>query len=602
MAQRLQTFIRAISVWETGYAFLFFFVVSSAMLYPIYLHFFDGLVLGGDAYEYVWKLWWFKHTLLETGQSPWLAPHIYYPQGYQLAFGETTAANTILALPVTMFLGEIPTYNLLILLSTIFSGFTMFLLARQVSGNFWAGLLAGIIFAYAPFHRLQLIHLNIATTQWFPLIFYFLERLVRSRNPRHGLGAGLAFALNALASWYYAVAGGLFVAVWALVRLRPYRLFMADRRLWQALGLFAVTAGLLILPFAWPYLAILENPDTAIPLENSNFYSASLTDYFLPSPFQFLWGDWVYANLLGRPEPGEFIMGWGLVTWLFGLYGLRFASRSATRPWLWISLVAIVLSLGLTLHLAGRQVVLPWFPSFTKLANHTLDVVSLNYARDPEPFTIGQDDGLVVPMPALFLRWFVPIIGKIRTWTRFGGIALFGMAILAALGAAAWHRREIQPTKSLFVQQVSWLAVVGLALFELWWAPIMMVTPVLERPVDVWLRQQPDEGAIIEYPLLGSFTANQLNYTRAHGRPIVQGYALFLGFMFGRRHPELLRFPEEASLNQLAKWHVRYVLIETAPPYTAEAEALLTEVDQQSCLQPRTVQGTVYVFELIDCE
>ena len=149
------------------------------MLYPLFPNFFDKLVLGVDVYEYIWKLWWFKHTILETGRSPWLAPDIYYPQGYLLAYGETTVANTILALPLTWFLGEIPTYNFLVWFSTILSGFSMFLLVRQVSGNPWAGLLAGVIYAFAPFRRLHLLHLNIISTQWLPLIFYFLERFSR---------------------------------------------------------------------------------------------------------------------------------------------------------------------------------------------------------------------------------------------------------------------------------------------------------------------------------------------------------------------------------------------------------------------------------------
>ena len=572
------------------------------MLYPLFFNFFDKLALGGDAYEYIWKLWWFKHTLLETGQSPWIAPDIYYPSGYLLAYGETTAANTILALPLTVLLGEIPTYNLLVLLSTILSGFSMFLLAREVSGNFWAGLLAGIIFAFAPFRRLQLLHLNIATTQWLPLIFYFLERFARTRKPSNGLYAGIFFGLNALSSWYYAVAGALFGLIWALFRLRPLKIYLGEKQTWQALGLFATAATLLVLPFAWPYLAVLGNPDVAIPMDNSNFYSASPLEYLLPSPFQFLWGNWVLQNLLNRPAPGEFIIGWGFMVWLFALYAVGLAPRRAVRPWLAVVLVAVILSFGLTFHLAGRQVVIPAPPPVVERVNDALNHVSLNYARDGEPFTIGRDDGLVIPMPALLLRWFVPVLGKIRTWTRFGVMALFGMAVLAALGAAAWQKREILPKNSRTITRVAWLAVIGVTLFELWWAPLPMITPVLERPVDRWLRSQPGAEPIIEYPLNSSFNGQQLVYTRAHGRPIVHGYALFLGFMLGRRHPELLNFPDRGGLEQLSRWQVRYVLIETDEPYTEEANAMLADISQESCLQQRTVQGTVYVFELVDCD
>ncbi len=599
--QRFQKFLWTILSWPAGQALLFFSLTASLMLYPIFFNFFDKLAIGGDAYEYIWKLWWFKHTLLESGQSPWVAPNIFYPNGYLLAYGETTVANTILALPLTWLWGEIATYNALVLLSTILSGFTMFLLAREVSGSFWAGLLAGVIFAFAPFRRLQLLHLNIATTQWFPLIFYFLERFAVTRKPSQGLAAGFFFALSALASWYYAVSGALFVLVWGLIRFKPLKDYLKQKQTWLACALFMAVALLLILPFAWPYLALLDNPDTAIPMDNSNFYSASPTDYLLPSPFQFLWGSWVSKNLLKRAAPGEFIIGWGFMTWLFALYGLGQARHQATRPWLAVVIVAVILSFGLTFHLVGRQLVIPAPSPVVEKVNQLFNTISLDYALDSEAFIIGRSDGLVIPLPALFLRWFIPIIGKVRTWTRFGVIALFGMAVLAALGSEAWYRREILPKNSTILQRLAWPVVIALVLFELWWAPLSMVTPVLERPVDGWLRQQPGDEALIEYPLVNSFNGNQLVYTWAHGKPIAHGYGLFLGFMLGRRYPELLTFPDQANLKRLSEWHVRYVLIDTRGPGADEAQELLEKVTAVPCLHPATVQDSVHVFELVNC-
>lgn len=596
--QKLLLFIRS---WPAGQALLFFTVISGLMLFPIFPHLFDRLVLGGDAYEYVWKLWWLKHSYLETGQSLWLVPQIYYPQGYLLAYGESTIANTLLALPSTVLLGEIPTYNLLILLSTILSGFTMFLLAREVSGNFFAGLLAGAIFAFAPFRRLQLLHLNIATTQWLPLIFYFLERFARTRKPVFGAAAGVSFALNALASWYYAVAGTLFVLVWGLVRFRPLKNYLRHKQTWLALGLFSIIALSLIVPFAWPYLALLGNPDIAIPIENVNFYSASLTDYLMPSPFQFLWGGWVSSNLLRRTASGEFIVSSGFMALLFAFYGLRLARPSLTRPWLAVALVALVLSFGLTFHLIGRQLTIPAPRPVVNTVNALFNTISLEYALEPEPFTISQANGLVIPLPALVLRWFVPVIGKLRTWTRFGIITLFGLAVLAALGAAAWHQRELVPHSSPLKQRLSWLLVIGLTLFELWWAPLPMISPTLERPVDRWLAAQPDQFAIMEYPLSSALTPQQLIYTRAHGKPIVHGYATYFSFVFSRQQPELLEFPDKVALQRLTELGVRYVLVETAVPYAAEAQTLLTAINQESCLQQRTVQATIVVFELVGC-
>jgi hypothetical protein len=262
--------------------------------------------------------------------------------------------------------------------------------------------------------------------------------------------------------------------------------------------------------------------------------------------------------------------------------------------------VAVVLSFGLTLHLLGRQIVIPMPRPVVETFNETLDYISQNYSRNHEPFTIGRSDGLVVPLPALLLRWFAPVFGQTRTWTRFGVVALLGVAVVASLGAAAWHRRELR-RYSPAGRRVAWLVVLGLALFELWWQPGLMVTPVIERPVDRWLRQQPGRDALIQFPLNSSFTSEQLIYTWAHGKPIVHAYGTFFGFMLGRRHPELLVFPEPDSLELLSEWGVRYLLLETRGPGTEDAPELLAKVREIPCLHQMTVQDSVYVFKLVNC-
>jgi hypothetical protein len=578
-------------------ALLFFALLTALLLAPLLSRLTTHLPGGGDVYEYVWKLWWFKHTLL-TGQSPWLVPHIYYPFGFPLAYGETTTANTILALPLTLWLGEAPAYNLLLFFNRALAGWSMFLLARLITGHSGAGLLAGLIFALAPFNYIHLVHLPLTATGWLPLTFYFLERLARTPTNRLGLAAGIAFALNALTSWYFAIIAGLFGAIWGLVRLRPWRAYLINRQFWLALSIFAAAAIVLITPAALPYLAVLRSDDTTIPLANSNFFSTSPTDYLLPSPAQFLWGNWVMTRLMSRPAAPEFVVGVGFIALLFAGYGLVNGPRQSIRPWLAVTLTAVILSMGLTLLLAGWQIAIPAPPAAIESVNGLLNTISTGYSLSPEPFTISRDDGLVVPLPALLLRWFAPVLGKMRAWTRLGVMALLGISMLAAIGAAAWHRRELTTPRR---QVIGWAVVLGLTLFELWWLPLQPVPVKLSRPVDSWLAGQP-AGAIIEYPWPGGFSPEQMNYARVHGHPIVHAYTTYFPFVFSRRHPEVMfDFPAPAALRTLTGWQVRYVLIDTAPPTTADAERLLADIARTPCLRPLTVQDTIHVFELVNC-
>ncbi len=300
----------------------------------------------------------------------------------------------------------------------------------------------------------------------------------------------------------------------------------------------------------------------------------------------------------------EFLVSPGLIAILFALYGWHWAARSATKPWLYVVIVSVILSFGLTFHLAGRQVIVPAPPQLTATYNQAMNYLS-THSLQPEPFSIGEESGLVIPLPALLLRWFGLGIGNIRTWVRFGQFAIFGCAVLAGYGAAAWYQREVVPTKktsspkSAVFRYLPWLVVIGLALFELWWTPMPTHLPLKERPVDVWLRQQPGSQPIIQYPLESSFNGVQFIYTQAHGKPIVHGYGVLFGFMFGRRHPELLTFPNPASMASLKQWGVRYILIETTGPGTTNgSQELLKKVSGVTCLHPATVQGSIHVFEL----
>jgi hypothetical protein len=129
-----------------------------------------------------------------------------------------------------------------------------------------------------------------------------------------------------------------------------------------------------------------------------------------------------------------------------------------------------------------------------------------------------------------------------------------------------------------------------------------MTTPSLARPVDHWLAAQSEPFVIMEYPISSAFHPKQMLYARVHNKSMVHGYTTFLSFIFSRQHPEMLAFPDQAALEQLVSWDVRYVLVESAEPYTEEANILLSEINQESCLQQRALQGTVYVFELVGCD
>jgi hypothetical protein len=60
-------------------------------------------------------------------------------------------------------------------------------------------------------------------------------------------------------------------------------------------------------------------------------------------------------------------------------------------------------------------------------------------------------------------------------------------------------------------------------------------------------------------------------YTRYHGKRIAFAYGTFFPYYYREQFPELARCPDEACLDRLRSWQVKYVLVnlEALPPDSA---------------------------------
>ena len=102
---------------------------------------------------------------------PGSTPRCSIPSATMSALSETILASKALALPWLLAGGEVVAFNAVVLLSFVLSGFTMYLLALRLTGNRWAALLSGVIYAFAPYriHALAAGWIPLLPTQWLPL-------------------------------------------------------------------------------------------------------------------------------------------------------------------------------------------------------------------------------------------------------------------------------------------------------------------------------------------------------------------------------------------------------------------------------------------------
>ncbi len=542
----------------------FFLLLSLAMTWPLVAILGRG-VLGppGDNLEYCYKLSWFWEAIFQRGVSPFFNPDVFHPVGYPLALHEMSLANVCLGVPALLMFGPTTTYNLLVLLSFVLSGFGTYLLLWHMTRRRVAALLAGVIYAFCTYRmgHLGAGHLNLLGTQWFPLFLLSLEQILRGKPRCWAVLAGVFFALSALSSWYYAPMIAVSAGLYLLARARPWKRRLLDRRVVTMLGLAAVTAGVLMAPSAAVTAQQWSKGEMQFSLPEADRYSASLDDWLVPNPMHPWWGRGAAAGFAAREDVPEFLIGLSWVGLLVASLALRKGRPRIARTY-WVLLIAsLVLGLGTTLHVGGQRVYLgvpDWLETaFTAL----MGVLANRLAFNPSPsyYELRVPGAIYVPLPSLFAYLYVPLFSAMRVWARFAMVATLALAVLAGIGLAhlmAWVRRT-----SAVKARVAGVVIVSLAILELWVAPFALGwTEVQPQPVDLWLAQQED-GAVALFPLWKAESGPGLYAAMMHGKPVVYGYGGFFPQWYRQVRPALWDFPSEGSLALLNEWGVRYVLV-----------------------------------------
>lgn len=546
--------------------------LTLVMTYPLISYLGDA-VPGppGDNLSYLWKLWWFKHALFERHCNPLFNPDVFYPTGYDLQSDETSLANVLIGMPFILAGSDVVGFNALIILSYILSGLGMYLLAYYLTGNRLAGLAGGVFFAFAPY-RAYVVGagwINSIGTQWLPLMLLCAEMTLRKRTWTRGAMVGFFYTLAGLSSWYYAWLGAALLLLYALLRARPWREHLTDRRLWACLSAFALVTGLLFGPVIFSMVrsrAALGSP--GVPLSDGP--AMSLDDFVVPSLYHPFWGPRL-LELRDLVVPGYpfRIYGLGYLGWVvLGLAALALWRRRhgtmqsrVLGPLTIIGVISALLALGPLLHIAGQRVYIPVPAVVEGFFRRVISFISRRLALHPTAayYHFHQPGTIWLPMPTYFLYLWVPTFNVMRIWARFGSLTTLGVCAIAAVGVA----HLLGNMRRWYTRWVAVVIVIGLALADFTTTPLPYGRSlVVEQPYDVWLREHAIEGPIMAFPPLEAAMSTTLLYsTRFHERPVCYGFTSFYPPQFQEAVSQLWGFPDETSLVVLRRWGVRYVMI-----------------------------------------
>jgi hypothetical protein len=363
---------------EVG-VFLLFAAWAAVVTRPLALRLTTHMLPGPDPISHLWMVNWITGHAFQPGQI--FQGNIFYPAPHAVLHTDLSMGTAVLALPFRLFIREpMVLFNVATLLALAFAGWAFHALVHHLTGHRWAGILSGLLAAFSPEQLSHVYHLNLLSIGWLPLALLGLHRIVEGGRPWAIVLAGVALALNAQSSGYYAVASVVVVAVFLAFHARALR----RPRILGALAAAGLLAALLTLPYLHEFLELRDEQGG---LRRPAQMSVNMA--FQPARDLKTVGS-LYGSVLGREE---------------GLF-----------PGLLIPVLVFV-----ALWRRGREA------AFYVTAAAVLVVMSMG----PE-ITLG---GLKIPMP---YRWLfaVPPLDSMRHPYTLAAVALMLLAVAAGIGWA----------------------------------------------------------------------------------------------------------------------------------------------------------------------
>jgi hypothetical protein len=419
-----------------------------------------------------WATWWTEKTISE-GQSLYYTDLMFYPHGVSLAFHSFSHVNTALALLLRPWLGDLGAHNATVLIAHALSGYAMFCLARHITRSSLGAFFAGLVFAFYPYRMAESVHPVLVSTQWMPLYFLFLMRLVEEGRKRYAILAAVFFVLTALSSWHLMVFTILVSALYLgyLVVVERWR-YSQDTVL--NLVLLAGLVFVVIAPFLYPLVREqLTISRSYVGVEPSVGQGNDLVAFLFPAE---------QHPVLGKLIPVPAHVKNGRAVYLgVTVIGLSVAGSLANwkraRFWVLVALLSMLFSLGPHIQIGGHVfgVTTPWSKPITWLLRH--------------PF-------------------------------RFNVLVGLALAVTSALGLSA-VLRWLADNRSRWRWPFAG-AMVALLVFEYLCLPFPTTAANVPAPY-FDLATSPGEGAILGLPMGRQPSKYYLHYQMVHGRPLVEG-------------------------------------------------------------------------------
>jgi hypothetical protein len=472
---------------------------------------------------------------ISSGQVPFLPgtlDGVDAPDGLPTTWALDLASfpGILVAWGLSVIVGPIAANGLLTIAAFTLCAFSMFLLARWVTGQTGVAIVAGAAFGFWPW---VFSTSSQALGHGWVFVIVFWRALVAFERPsaRNGVLLGLAAVLCMTWFQYWILIGGLFVAslaatlvVLGALRGDAWRQVRAQAAAFSVIMALGVILALLASAAAPGEIPVRAEDDAYI-------YSARPLMYVLPHPENPIFGRWTAPIIEDRYT------------------GLTPDSPAYAN--IYLGLIMLALAAAGLVWLAGRlrrdrRAALTDRGVVAGLASVASAVVALTLSAPPRVSILG----LEIPTPEELI---VKSTTAFRVTHRFALVVMVGVCVLAALGLRALlaNRRP-----ALAVAVVTFLAVA--VPLDLWGRQIHGALRLTDPSIYTALADKPP-GTLAVYPLGPSADNLAAFYRPKHKKPIFNGYRTGT-----ETHPMKSDFQELAdpqTVARLAALGVRYVIV-----------------------------------------
>lgn len=183
--------------------------------------------------------------------------YYFAPLPRSIVFNENHFGLSLLFAPFYL-LSDNPlwAYNITLLISLALSVFFMYLLVRRLTGSAYAGIIAGVAYAYSPFVFFEMGRIQLMAVQWIPAAFLFLHRAIEGQRPGDIIAFWLCILLQIGTCLYFTMFLIPLLAVGGAVLLVRHR---PGSRFYYWFGALTVVASSIALLIAYPYFAVRES-------------------------------------------------------------------------------------------------------------------------------------------------------------------------------------------------------------------------------------------------------------------------------------------------------------------------------------------------------